>query len=629
MSGSDSESGIDSTPHSAVSTPQRHSKNKKPVSKKNVDFSNPKEELQNEMKVQYKAGSQDSTRAKQNQIYAGVQLSPKVLTQKGEGSPIENKDRIAVFSEENYKTQRNYTATNELPPQEDLSEGKSPLHGAIDTAVTHKPLKAGKQTFRWNLIFNLLFWIIVPMPVWVPFVSQTVAWYLIPAVQAVFVFMWVVVVTLACKNMIVLYMNKNKDFREDYPDYIEIRHLVVISCYKEPVELIARSVQTLADQTEVGRISMLISFEEKTPEVQTKCDKLREIFKDAGFERLILNIHPFGLPNEIPGKCSNVNHGLRQATQVMQEELGAYFDAEKIIVTNSDADTHFHPSYIAALTSKFIKEKTPHGVIFQAPLFYNWGLDGSSFVTRVTGLLRTTLMMGALIPFNINSMSIFSFSLRLCIDGNFGHPAYQMEDIICLIRWMGITRRRLRIPMIPVPVISGPTSGETVELEVAEWARQARRWTIGAAEVFHYYVMKAGRMPFWPAFSWGLCFLSYYGVLLCSGGLYGISAGLSMAFLVKDAPFYINYAMYGLAGLQQLAFLWVFMMDVFGPRLMKVKEHISFVRNFLHFLLTPLVLLGYSLVEFYALHEVAVRGKEVCKHGASKKSALGVVSSTV
>ena len=76
---------------------------------------------------------------------------------------------------------------------------------------------------------------------------------------------------------------------------------------------------------------------------------------------------------------------------------------------------------ISALTAKFIHEKDPHAVIFQAPLFYNWGLDRVSFVTRVTGLLRSTLMMGALIPFNINSMSIFSFSLRLCIDGDFVH----------------------------------------------------------------------------------------------------------------------------------------------------------------------------------------------------------------
>ena len=133
-------------------------------------------------------------------------------------------------------------------------------------------------------------------------------------------------------------------------------------------------------------------------------------------------------------------------------------------------------------------------------------------------------------------------------------------------------------------------------------------------------------MPFWPALSWGISFLSYYGVLLCCSGLYGATTLFSMAFLVKNAPPYINYVMYGLAGLQQMVFLGVFIMDAFGARLMNVKEKISFTRNFVHFLLSPMVLLGYSLVEFYALHEVAIRGKEVCKHGTSKKNALAIYS---
>ena len=65
-------------------------------------------------------------------------------------------------------------------------------------------------------------------------------------------------------------------------------------------------------------------------------------------------------------------------------------------------------------------------------------------VTRVTGIVRAVLMMGALIPFNINGMSVFSFSGRLVVAGDFVHPAYQMDDIIALIRCMGVVGRRLR-----------------------------------------------------------------------------------------------------------------------------------------------------------------------------------------
>ncbi|CAF1255357.1 unnamed protein product [Rotaria sordida] len=202
---------------------------------------------------------------------------------------------------------------------------------------------------------------------------------------------------------------------------------------------------------------------------------------DAGFERIIFTIHPYGLPNEIPGKCSNSNYGLRMAVSQMNV---ADDDMGNILVTTCDADSKFSTDYIAALTWKYLTENQPAlTTIYQSPLFYNWKLDSLSFVTRVTGLLRSLLMLGALIPFNINTMSIFSYSLSLAKKGNFIHPRYQMDDIICLIRWMGVTQQRLRISMIPVPVVSGPTSGETIEIEIMEWARQARRWTIGAAEL--------------------------------------------------------------------------------------------------------------------------------------------------
>ena len=73
--------------------------------------------------------------------------------------------------------------------------------------------------------------------------------------------------------------------------------------------------------------------------------------------------------------------------------------------------------YIEALTYRFLASKDRNSCIFQAPLLYNWNLDAVSVVTRVTGITRAFLMMGALIPLNINSMSIFSFSGALCIAG--------------------------------------------------------------------------------------------------------------------------------------------------------------------------------------------------------------------
>ena len=91
--------------------------------------------------------------------------------------------------------------------------------------------------------------------------------------------------------------------------------------------------------------------------------------------------------------------------------------------------------------------------------------------------------------------------------------------------------RRLGLVVVPVATLSGPTSGRVLEQELGEWAAQARRWTIGAAEVrsiglqylaintmfmqvFHYFMVKSPRLPLLTAVSWGASFTFYYGVLL-------------------------------------------------------------------------------------------------------------------
>ncbi|CAF5222286.1 unnamed protein product, partial [Rotaria magnacalcarata] len=134
----------------------------------------------------------------------------------------------------------------------DEKETAKATHAVIETGLSsHRSMKSGSQRFRWNLAFNLLVWLIVPLPLWIPFVSNRVAYYLLASIQGVFVFMWTIIAILALKNALILYMNRSRNFIDDYSGYekIPIRHIVAISCYKEPVDLIARSIQTLAEQT--------------------------------------------------------------------------------------------------------------------------------------------------------------------------------------------------------------------------------------------------------------------------------------------------------------------------------------------------------------------------------------------
>lgn len=317
-------------------------------------------------------------------------------------------------------------------------------------------LKAGRQLFRWNLVFNLILWIIVPLPIWLPFVSQEISLYLLPGIQGAFSLFWICVCLFAVRTTAVMFSHRKTDFKSKCDELIKnsrkdpeaqtdhetpIQHLVVLACYKEPVDLIAASVQTLANQTAASKIIMVVSFEEKTPDLWNKQQNLTKSF-GSRFRELIFVTHPFGMEGEIPGKCSNSNCGIRTSLAHIKRKAGNDFDPDRILITTCDADSKFHPRYIEGLEYKYEREfikKKGHDrkmvdCVFQSPLLYNWNLDAASVVTRVTGLVRAFLMMGAMIPFNVNTMSIYSFSASLCIAGKFIHPGYQMEDILGLIR---------------------------------------------------------------------------------------------------------------------------------------------------------------------------------------------------
>jgi hypothetical protein len=304
-----------------------------------------------------------------------------------------------------------------------------------------------------------------------------------------------------------------------------VKHLVGITLYKEPIELMINTLDSIANQTDAKKkICAFVGMEQKTPDKEEKARKFHELY-DSKFERFIVTFHPPGLPGEIPGKCSNLNYAARSAVSELRMTNILNSNVE-LLVTTGDCDTIFGDRYFDALEEDYWKTAPAQRgrTVWQSPLFYAINLHKSPFFVRATGLMRSFFMMGYLIPWNINTMSVFSLTLKLFEDGEYVHPGYQMEDIIALIRWTCAVRQRCIIRMIPVATLSGPTSGQTYLEELYEWARQIRRWTIGAAEVFHYFAIKSTRLPLSVSIVWAIRFIFYYGFLLCIASVYSIIA---------------------------------------------------------------------------------------------------------
>lgn len=477
---------------------------------------------------------------------------------------------------------------------------------------------------RWNILINILVITIFILPFFVPILVTFI-------LNAYFLINWCIFLLIAVYKHFKIHKTfKSNRQDEEKPKCVDSKYKFIMATfvYKEPIELILKSLTNISEIIGSENIIMTICLEERTPDLEKKILLITDNF-ELRFKELIITIHPYGITGELPGKCSNSNYGIRSIYNHLKE-ANVTFKAEDYILTNFDIDTVFHKYFLNILKQEINEEKSVDKVVWQPLLYYNWNFENLSFFTRIIGIFRSTLMAGALSTFNINVMSVFSASLKLYVDGNFVHPYYQMDDIICFIRWLTVSKSsNLKIKPIYCATLSGPTSGDSIWFELKEMIRQGQRWSIGSAEVFHYFLTKTKRINIFVSLIWSFNYLNYYALFLCAQSLLFISTTIKLGisfgsnnngdFDIKNLFFIFPIFIYTLNALMlmlnKLA-VWTFLREL------DVKENINIFRQLLHFILTLPTQIFYSFIVLYGFFSIIIFGKKICKHGASNKENL-------
>ncbi|KAK4204517.1 hypothetical protein QBC40DRAFT_164337 [Triangularia verruculosa] len=518
-----------------------------------------------------------------------------------------------------------------------------------DNGTNAAKLDAANRYVRWNLLFLLTIFIFLLFPIWmplIPYVNQTTNIVIIITI-GLFQLIWLIATICAIRRTLVinsrnkLKVTKAQDVESagaTANNYSAIRHIVAMTLYKEPMSVLKTTLDSLVQQKDAKtRLSVIIGMECRTPDKEAKRHEICAKY-DSKFLRLIVTFHPSDIPGEISGKCSNMNYACRQGLQILRQDVDYNYEEYEHIFTNCDCDAVFDPEYTLELETEYSKLDFAdrHSSIWQSIIIYK--RDSMPFFVDITGVLRTFFFMGVLIPWNINPMSHYSLSVKLLEEGAFTHPAYQMEDIIALIRYTIITRREIRIRPLNLISINGPTSGANYADEIREWALQIRRWTIGAGEVFHYFIVKTYRMPgLYLSISWATRFFIYYGLVLCASAIFSVispfvvqfvnmaAADHDQLFISDSLSTTIRFIFLGTqyAFLLSATVLVRWSLPVPGDN--HNKGFWGVTRGLLHWILMLPTILAYSFVELYSFFELAFRGKDVCKHNAASKNNLVLV----
>ncbi|NCF75366.1 MAG: hypothetical protein GWO87_02685 [Xanthomonadaceae bacterium] len=272
--------------------------------------------------------------------------------------------------------------------------------------------------------------------------------------------------------------------RKENPEWKKIYQVLILPTYLEPLQVLQKTFRNLIKiKYPLDKFIIVLSGEER--DKKNFLQYAESIKKEFGnkFLRLIITVHPKGLPDEMPGKGSNACWAGHQAKNFIDEQKIPY---ENILISNFDVDTCPHQQYFAYLTYKFLNNPNRLQASYQPVATYNNNIWESPALIRVVHNSTTFWLFTDLArPERLFTFSSHSMSFKALVDVGFWQKNIVTEDSrICL---QGIIRYDGNYDVIPMYIsVSMNTAYEGNFWEsLKNQYKQIRRWAYGV-ENFPY-----------------------------------------------------------------------------------------------------------------------------------------------
>ncbi len=282
--------------------------------------------------------------------------------------------------------------------------------------------------------------------------------------------------------------------RRDVLDWQDVRHIVIVPNFKEPIHVLRNTIEALASQRQVERqILVVLAMEAKEEGAAEKAKQLQHEF-DSRLGGIFYTLHPSDIPGEVPGKSANEAWAEKWAHEYFVQRMG--YDISALTVTSCDADSVFHPSYFACLTYEFAANPNRYVRLWQAPLFFhNNAWDIPAFIRLVT-LFMSMNQLAQLATGGRRTFPISTYSASLALVHGVGGWDTDIipEDWHMFLKCFFARRGEVRVEPIFLPVSADAPQADSAVKTVASRYQQALRHAWGITD-FRYAVSQSQLHP--------------------------------------------------------------------------------------------------------------------------------------
>jgi hypothetical protein len=279
-------------------------------------------------------------------------------------------------------------------------------------------------------------------------------------------------------------------------------HAVIFPFYTEGYDVVSESVKgILASTWDSKRIILVLAAEARAGrEAEAIAERVKKEYGDR-FLECAITVHPEGLPNEIPGKGSNLSWAAEELRVRVLDTRGIPY--EKIIVSAFDIDTVVYPQYFACLTWHYLTYEHPLRSSFQPIPLYNNNIWQAPMLSRVIAYSSSFWqMIQQERPEKMATFSSHSMPFRALYEAGYWQRNMVSED--SRIFWNLFMRYDgdWRVVSLAYPVSMDANVAPTFWRTIKNIYLQHRRWTYGAENIAYilFAFSKNKKIPFWKKF---------------------------------------------------------------------------------------------------------------------------------
>ena len=262
----------------------------------------------------------------------------------------------------------------------------------------------------------------------------------------------------------------------------KIYHVVIITAYDEPIEVLTPSIEAISKNTFPNdRIIVALAYEERGGEaMENTAKELHKKFKGV-FKDFLLVKHPANLPNEVKGKGPNLTYAGNYVASYVKSK---HIPVENVIVTSLDSDNRMHEKYLDSVAYEFITHWDRQHLSYQPVSLFMNNIWDAPAPTRVIAVSNSFFnVISTMRPHSLRNFASHSQPLQALEAMGFWSKRTIVEDGHQYWRSLFFFSGDYKVLPIRIPIYQDAVIGETFWQTVKAQFIQVRRWDYGASDV--------------------------------------------------------------------------------------------------------------------------------------------------